>query len=92
MRRFLIASQSHVAVDNSLAKIKKLIPDIKMIRIGILDKLSESSKEYTLDVFCREWTEKVIVNCKKALARYKKEIGIDESLQEKNSIITEIEA
>ena len=60
-----------------------------MIRIGILDKLSESSKEYTLDVFCREWTEKVIVNCKKALARYKKEIGIDESLQEKNSIITE---
>lgn len=90
--KILIASQSHVAVDNSLAKIKKLIPDIKMIRIGILNKLSESSKEYTLDVFCREWTEKVIVNCKKALARYKKEIGIDESLQEKNSIITEIES
>ena len=34
----------------------------------------------------------MIVNCKKALARYKKEIGIDESLQEKNSIITEIES
>lgn len=89
--KILIASQSHVAVDNSLAKIKKLIPDIKMIRIGILDKLSESSREYTLDVFCREWTEKVIVNCKEALARYKEEIGIDESLQEKNSIIMEIE-
>lgn len=90
--KILIASQSHVAVDNSLAKIKKLIPDIKMIRIGILDKLSESSREYTLDVFCRKWTEKVIANCREALASYKQEIGIDESLQEKNSIITEIES
>lgn len=90
--KILIASQSHVAVDHSLAKIKKLIPDIKMIRIGILDKLSESSREYTLDIFCREWTQKVIENCKEALARYKQEIGIDESLQEKNSIITEIES
>lgn len=90
--KILIASQSHVAVDHSLAKIKKLIPDIKMIRIGILDKLSESSREYTLDIFCREWTQKVIENCKEALARYKQEIGIDESLQEKNSIINEIES
>lgn len=90
--KILIASQSHVAVDNSLAKIKKLIPDIKMIRIGILDKLSESSREYTLDIFCREWTQKVIENCKDALVRYKQEIGIDESLQEKNSIINEIES
>lgn len=90
--KILIASQSHVAVDHSLAKIKKLIPEIKMIRIGILDKLSESSREYTLDIFCREWTQKVIENCKEALARYKQEIGIDESLQEKNSIINEIES
>lgn len=90
--KILIASQSHVAVDHSLAKIKKLIPDIKMIRIGILDKLAESSREYTLDIFCREWTQMVIENCKSALAKYKQEIGIDESLQEKNSIITEIDS
>lgn len=89
--KILISSQSHVAVDHSLAKIKKLIPDIKMIRIGILDKLAESSREYTLDIFCKEWTQKVIENCKASLAKYKQEIGIDESLQEKNSIITEID-
>lgn len=90
--KILIASQSHVAVDHSLAKIKKLIPDIKMIRIGILDKLAESSREYTLDIFCREWTQKVIENCKAALVKYKLEIGIDESLQEKNGIIIEIDS
>lgn len=90
--KILITSQSHVAVDHSLAKIKKLIPDIKMIRIGIIDKLAESSREYTLDIFCREWTKKVVENCKDALVKYKQEIGIDESLQEKNSIITEIDS
>ena len=88
----MIASQSHVAVDHSLSKIKNLISDIKMIRVGILDKMTEASREYTLDIFCRDWTQKVIENCKEALARYKTEIGIDESLQEKNSIITEIES
>lgn len=90
--KILIASQSHVAVDHALAKVKKLIPEIKMIRVGILDKLAESSREYTLDIFCKEWTQKVIENCKEALARYKQEIGIDESLQEKNAIITEVES
>lgn len=90
--KILIASQSHVAVDHSLDKIKKLIPDVKMIRIGILDKLSESSREYTLDIFCKEWTRRVIASCNEALEKYKIEIGLDESLQEKNSIINEIES
>lgn len=56
--KILIASQSHVAVDHSLAKIKNLIPDIKMIRIGILDKLAESSREYTLDIFAENGRRK----------------------------------
>lgn len=89
--KILIASQSHVAVDHSLNKIKKLIPDIKMIRIGVIDKMAETSRDFTLDVFCREWTKQVIENCKEALLHYKTEIGIDETLQEKNSIISEIE-
>ena len=60
--KILIASQSHVAVDHSLAKVKELIPEIKMIRIGILDKMAETSKDFTLDVFCREWTKEVVEN------------------------------
>lgn len=89
--KILIASQSHVAVDHSLAKVKELIPDIKMIRIGIIDKMAETSKDYTLDLFCREWTKEVVENCKTALVEYKKEIGIDETVQKKNSIINEID-
>ncbi len=89
--KILIASQSHVAVDHSLKKIKELLPDIKMIRVGISDRIAESSLNYTLDKFCKEWTESVITNCKIAIETYKKKSGIDESLNEKNGFIEEIE-
>ena len=89
--RILIASQSHVAVDHSLTKIKELIPKIKMIRIGIKEKFSESVINYTLDAFCKEWTAAIISKCQKAIEEYKNEMGIDESLHEKNDIILEIE-
>lgn len=89
--KILIASQSHVAVDHSLTKIKELAPDIKLIRIGLKEKLSESVSEYTLDRFCKEWTQQVIRQCQDAIESYKKEIGLDDSLQEKNTIVLEIE-
>lgn len=89
--KILIASQSHVAVDHSLTKIKELDPDIKLIRIGLKEKLSESVSEYTLDRFCKEWTQQVIRQCQDAIENYKAEIGLDNSLQEKNTIVHEIE-
>lgn len=89
--KILIASQSHVAVDHSLKKIKDLNPDVKLIRIGLREKLSDSVSEYTLDRFCKEWTQEVISHCKRAIATYKNEIGLDDSLQEKNTIVLEIE-
>lgn len=89
--KILIASQSHVAVDHSLTKIKESMPNVQLIRIGIKEKLSESVANYTLDAFRRDWIKDVISRCKRALSEYKKEIGLDDSLQEKNTIILEIE-
>ena len=89
--KILIASQSHVAVDHSLTKIKELNPDIKLIRIGLKEKISENVSEYTLDRFCKEWTQQVISKCTDAIEKYKEEINLDNSLQEKNTIVHEIE-
>lgn len=89
--KILIASQSHVAVDHSLTKIKELMPSIKLIRVGLKEKFSESVIDYTLDKFCQEWTQEVITKCERAIAEYKESIGLDDSLQEKNTIIMEIE-
>ena len=89
--KILIASQSHVAVDHSLTKIKEAMPDIQLIRVGIKEKMSDSIANYTLDAFRKVWIQNVIERCLQALEDYKKEIGLDEGLQEKNTIIIEIE-
>ena len=89
--KILIASQSHVAVDHSLTKIKDLMPEIKMIRIGQKEKFADSVSDYTLDRYCKEWTGDVIARCESAIEEYKNEIGLDDSLQEKNSYVLEIE-
>lgn len=89
--KILIASQSHVAVDHSLTKIKEAMPDIQLIRVGVKEKMSDSIANYTLDAFRKVWIQNVIERCVQALEDYKKEIGLDEGLQEKNTIILEIE-
>lgn len=89
--KILIASQSHVAVDHSLTKIKEAIPEVQLIRVGVKEKMSDSIVNYTLDAFRKVWIQNVTDRCVQALNDYKKEIGLDESLQEKNTIILEIE-
>lgn len=89
--KILIASQSNVAVDHSLVKIKELIPDVSMIRIGIQEKFSESISKYTIEAFCKKWSKEVIERCDNAIQRYKEKIGIDNTISEKNKIIAEIE-
>lgn len=89
--KILIASQSNVAVDNSLSKIKGLLPNISMIRVGIREKFSENVIEYTFENFCKSWGDDVIKKCEEALKAYKKELDINQEIFEKNSVITEIE-
>ncbi|MEX0058113.1 AAA domain-containing protein [Clostridium butyricum] len=91
MSKILIASQSNVAVDHSLAKIKDLMSDISMIRIGIQEKFSDSVAKYTVDAFCKKWSKEVIEKCDIAIKRYKRQIGIDDTISEKNKIVLEIE-
>ena len=73
--KILIASQSHVAVDHSLIKIKEAIPEVQLIRVGVKEKMSDSIVNYTLDAFRKVWIQNVICRCIQALNDYKKEIG-----------------
>ena len=89
--KILIASQSHVAVDNAMSSIKKLIPDLRMIRIGREEKISDSSKDFTLDAYCVSWAEGVCERCDQALAELKEAIGVDDNLQKQHQLIEKIE-
>ena len=56
-----------------------------------MNTMIEKIVNYTLDAFRKVWIQNVTERCVQALNDYKREIGLDESLQEKNTIILEIE-
>lgn len=89
--KILISSQSNVAVDHALVKIKEVNPNISMIRVGRREKLSENVQGYMIEEYLEEWTHNVIRKTKKYLEEFKKYIHINEAIRDKYNLILEIE-
>lgn len=89
--KILIASQSHVAVDNALSGIRRLIPNLRMIRVGRDEKIADSSKDFTLDAYCNNWAKDVRAKCDVALQVFKKTAGVDDSLKEQHRLIQTVD-
>lgn len=89
--RILISSQSNVAVDHALIKIKEVLPDISMMRVGRREKLSENVHGYMIEEFLEEWTNTVIEKSKAYLDEFKMQVQINQSIVDKYNLINEIE-
>lgn len=89
--RILISSQSNVAVDHALVKIKDVIPDISMMRVGRREKLSENVHGYMIEEFLEEWTNTVIEKSRSYLEKFKEQVQIDPLIVDKYNLINEIE-
>jgi serine/threonine protein kinase len=70
--RILIASQTHVAIDNALEKINKLDNTIKIVRISSnhLNNISETSERYLIDSQLKYWRNEVFERAEKGLENW----------------------
>ena len=57
--KVLLTSQSNVAVDQALNRIKKYIPDLVKIRIGRNDKIADDSESLLMANQIGEWVDQV---------------------------------
>lgn len=89
--RILISSQSNVAVDHAMTKIKELLNDISMVRVGRKDKFSLGIENHTLEDYTLEWCQSVIKNSKKYLEDLKQRIGINSDIVDKYRLVLEVE-
>lgn len=89
--KILISSQSNVAVDHALVKIKEVEPDISMIRVGRREKLSENVQGYMIEEYLEEWTNCVVQKSKDYLNEFKNQVQINEQVRDKYNLILEIE-
>lgn len=79
--RILLSAQTHMAVDNALARIKETRPTLSCVRLGRpTDRISRESSEFLLDKVAPRWRAQVSERCLQALDAYGRERGVDVSV------------
>lgn len=77
--RVLIASQTHIALDNALERIAKILPDRNLLRIGKGDKIGVGVQALTIDEQLAGWRLEVLAASRGFLREYARELGFDVS-------------
>lgn len=87
--KILIASQSNVAVNHAMNKIKKDNPSVRVVRLGRDEMISNGMENYTIEAQADEVREKI----KRRTAKYFEHLkskNFDNELFEKYSVLQEI--
>jgi tRNA A-37 threonylcarbamoyl transferase component Bud32 len=76
--RILIASQTHVALDNALVRIGEKDPDIAMIRLGRIEtgKVGESAEQWLVEQQLNQWRRQVVDRSRAFIDRWAQEHGL----------------
>jgi hypothetical protein len=77
--RVLLSSQTHVALDNVIERVRSRQPAIDIVRIGRLDdpKVSPSCRDLILDRKAQVWSERVRGRAHAFISERAKKEGID---------------
>jgi hypothetical protein len=74
--RVLVASQTHVALDNALERINLLSPGRKLLRVGRSERISQEVEELGFATQMTNWREEVLKSSRSFLRAYAAELGI----------------
>ena len=90
--RVLLASQTHVAVDNALMQIRKVSPDLRMVRVGrrAQETMAADVLDLAIEVQLERWREEVRERSKAYLERLVADHGVDVSTVRKSMRIAEL--
>lgn len=75
--RILLASQTHVALDNALERIHVLAPTRRLLRLGRSDRIGEEVDALRLENQMELWRDDVIASSRGFLLEYARRLGID---------------
>jgi len=76
--RILLASQTHVALDNALVRIGEREPDIAMIRVGRAEsgKVGEAAEQWLLEQQLEQWRRQVVDRSRAYIDLWAQEHGL----------------
>ncbi|MBD2482837.1 serine/threonine-protein kinase [Planktothrix sp. FACHB-1365] len=74
--RILLSSQTHVALDNALERIKVKDPNLKLLRIGNHERVSENVHSLLLEEQMEQWRESAIAKGQEFIDNWSAQRGI----------------
>jgi superfamily I DNA and/or RNA helicase/serine/threonine protein kinase len=88
--RILLSSQTHVALDNALERIQAKNPNLKLIRIGNHERVSEGVHSLLLEEQMEKWREDALAKGRDFLATWSANNGISQEDLEKAVLFQEL--
>ena len=75
--RILLASQTHIALDHALSRVRRLCPAAKLVRLGKLERIAADIEELSLDARLEAVREEIVQHGREFLKEYAAALGID---------------
>jgi superfamily I DNA and/or RNA helicase len=88
--RILLSSQTHVALDNALERIQTKNPNLKLIRIGNHERVSEGVHSLLLEEQIEKWREDALSKGRNFLTHWSENNGISQEDLEKAVLFQEL--
>ncbi|MCK2238961.1 MULTISPECIES: serine/threonine-protein kinase [unclassified Crossiella] len=74
--RIVLASQTHIALDNALARLGELLPTTPMLRLGAADRLGADVEALSVPAQLETWRSQVITQTRAFVREYAAQLGI----------------
>ena len=88
--RILLASQTHIALDNALSRVRDLCPSAKLVRVGKEERITTDIEELSLDSRLETIREDVVQQGRQFLKQYAVALGIDLKSADIEALATEL--
>jgi len=75
--RILLASQTHIALDHALARVRQLCPSATLLRLGRSERITSEIETLSLDARLDVWRVDVVKHGRDFLKAYAAKLGIE---------------
>lgn len=75
--RILLASQTHIALDNALERIATLCPTASLLRLGKVERVTAEVEPHTVDAAIEIWRTRIEIAGKQFLENFAEALGIN---------------
>src|SRR5205823_1130617 len=74
-----LTSQTHVAVDNAAVRLAALRPDLRIVRVGRAERISEDARELAVPAQLARWRKDAQERARDFLAAWAQDRGIEDT-------------